>query len=87
MVGYDEEQDFQGPQSPTIDRGVVEGEEEEEEDEEEVNSNDSTSQIEPATPFLVSGSNLKTRLRWTPDLHASFVDAINQLGGPHSQYI
>lgn len=24
----------------------------------------------------------KSRLRWTPDLHASFVAAVNQLGGP-----
>jgi SHAQKYF class myb-like DNA-binding protein len=29
-----------------------------------------------------SGSAAKQRLRWTPELHERFVDAVTQLGGP-----
>ena len=32
------------------------------------------------------GGNGKQRLRWTAELHQSFIDAINQLGGPDSEY-
>ncbi|XP_062015459.1 myb family transcription factor PHL12-like [Rosa rugosa] len=68
-----------------MDRGVVEGEEEEEEEEQEENSSDhSSSQIESvARPYVPSRYKLKSRLRWSADLHASFVDAVCQLGGPH----
>ena len=30
------------------------------------------------------GSAAKQRLRWTPELHERFVDAVTQLGGPDS---
>ena len=35
-------------------------------------------------PLGKPGSLNKTRLRWTPELHGRFVDAINFLGGPDS---
>lgn len=31
------------------------------------------------------GSAAKQRLRWTPELHERFVDAVTQLGGPDSE--
>lgn len=30
---------------------------------------------------LVLSTDAKPRLKWTPDLHQRFVDAVNQLGG------
>lgn len=32
------------------------------------------------------GSAAKQRLRWTPELHERFVDAVTQLGGPDSAF-
>ncbi|KAA8526660.1 hypothetical protein F0562_008137 [Nyssa sinensis] len=37
---------------------------------------------EPPHPFIVMTSAIKPRLRWTPQLHARFEEAVNQLGGP-----
>ncbi|PNX99960.1 two-component response regulator ARR18, partial [Trifolium pratense] len=30
---------------------------------------------------LVLSTDAKPRLKWTPDLHARFIEAVNQLGG------
>ncbi|KAL9274635.1 Myb-related protein, partial [Drosera capensis] len=35
----------------------------------------------PGDSSLVLSTDAKPRLRWTPDLHERFVDAVNQLGG------
>lgn len=35
---------------------------------------------------LVLSTDAKPRLKWTPELHDRFVDAVNQLGGPDSTY-
>jgi hypothetical protein len=36
---------------------------------------------------LVLSTDAKPRLKWTPDLHARFIEAVNQLGGADSKYI
>ena len=41
----------------------------------------------PAEPGLVLSTDAKPRLKWTPELHERFVDAVNQLGGPDSKYM
>ena len=34
---------------------------------------------------LVLSTDARPRLKWTPDLHERFVEAVNQLGGPDSK--
>jgi hypothetical protein len=34
---------------------------------------------------LILSTDAKPRLKWTPELHARFSDAVNQLGGPDSK--
>ena len=35
---------------------------------------------------LVLSTDAKPRLKWTADLHARFIEAVNQLGGADSEY-
>lgn len=35
---------------------------------------------------FVLSTDAKPRLKWTPELHQRFIDAINQLGGADSKY-
>lgn len=34
---------------------------------------------------LALSTDAKPRLKWTPDLHERFIEAVNQLGGPDSK--
>ena len=36
-------------------------------------------------PGLVLSTDAKPRLKWTPDLHERFIEAVNQLGGADSE--
>lgn len=36
---------------------------------------------------LVLSTDAKPRLKWTPDLHERFIEAVNQLGGADSECI
>jgi len=36
---------------------------------------------------LVLSTDAKPRLKWTPDLHARFIEAVQQLGGADSEYL
>lgn len=35
---------------------------------------------------LVLSTDAKPRLKWTPDLHERFIEAVNQLGGADSKH-
>lgn len=40
----------------------------------------------PGDSGLVLSTDAKPRLKWTPDLHERFIEAVNQLGGADSKY-
>ncbi|PON32528.1 Octamer-binding transcription factor [Parasponia andersonii] len=69
------EQTSERPQIPDgthFEKAAAEGDEEESE----------LSSEAQAVSEVVLTTDLKPRLRWTPHLHARFIDAVNQLGGP-----
>jgi hypothetical protein len=35
---------------------------------------------------LILSTDAKPRLKWTPELHERFMEAVEQLGGPDSKY-
>lgn len=41
----------------------------------------------PGDSGLVLSTDAKPRLKWTPDLHERFIEAVNQLGGADSECI
>lgn len=41
----------------------------------------------PGDSGLVLSTDAKPRLKWTPDLHERFIEAVNQLGGADSEYM
>lgn len=57
----------------------------------EEKNNEEESSVEDEDQQVTSSNNVRQyvrsnmpRLRWTPDLHISFVRAVQRLGGPHS---
>lgn len=41
----------------------------------------------PEESGLVLSTDAKPRLKWTPELHERFIEAVDQLGGADSEYI
>ncbi|KAM2012438.1 hypothetical protein ACFX1T_024306 [Malus domestica] len=87
MVGFGcsggDEQDFQGSfPTPIVtrsdDRVVLEGGEAA-----VVEEVDRETRDLQLPQDCVLKAKLRPRLQWTPELHTRFVDAVNQLGGPH----
>lgn len=39
----------------------------------------------PGDSGLILSTDAKPRLKWTPDLHERFIEAVNQLGGADSK--